>query len=77
MTILWMNLFIVFILAFFARYSAIPVTTGFVMLKPSRLLILMATTSLVLVSGLRNNIGDTYFYMHAYKVTDFNWENVQ
>ncbi|QWG46065.1 EpsG family protein [Bacillus mycoides] len=77
MIILWMNLFIVFILAFFARYSAIPVTTGFVMLKPSRLLILMATTSLVLVSGLRNNIGDTYFYMHAYKVTDFNWENVQ
>ncbi|MGE6538048.1 EpsG family protein [Bacillus luti] len=77
MTILWMNLFIVFILAFFARYSAIPVTTGFVMLKPSRLLILMATTSLVLVSGFRNNIGDTYFYMHAYKVTDFNWENVQ
>ncbi|EOO20212.1 MULTISPECIES: EpsG family protein [Bacillus cereus group] len=77
MTILWMNLFIVFILAFFARYSAIPVTIGFVMLKPSRLLILMATTSLVLVSGLRNNIGDTYFYMHAYKVTDFNWENVQ
>jgi transmembrane protein EpsG len=77
MTILWMNLFIVFILAFFARYSAIPVTIGFVMLKPSRLLILMATTSLVLVSGLRNNIGDTYFYMHAFKVTDFNWGYIQ
>ncbi|QWG34669.1 EpsG family protein [Bacillus mycoides] len=77
MNILWMNLFIVFILAFFARYFAMPVTTGYVMLKPSRLLILMATTSLVLVSGLRNNIGDTYFYMHAYKVTDFNWENVK
>ncbi|EJP92471.1 EpsG family protein [Bacillus cereus] len=77
MTILWMNLFIVFILAFFARYIAISVTTGIVMLKPNRLLILMATTSLVLVSGFRNNIGDTYFYMHAFKVTDFNWENVQ
>ncbi|MGH0429627.1 EpsG family protein [Bacillus hominis] len=77
MTILWMNLFIVFILAFFARYFAIPVTTGLVMLKPSRLLILMATTSLVLVSGLRNNIGDTYFYMHAFAVTDFNWEYIQ
>lgn len=73
MTILWMNLFIVFILAFFARYFAMPVTTGIVMLKPNRLLILMATTSLVLVSGFRNNIGDTYFYMHAFKVTDFNW----
>ncbi|HHT7240182.1 MULTISPECIES: EpsG family protein [Bacillus cereus group] len=77
MTILWMNLFIVFILAFFARYFAMPVTTGIVMLKPNRLLILMGTTSLVLVSGFRNNIGDTYFYMHAFKVTDFNWENVQ
>lgn len=73
MTILWMNLFIVLILAFFARYFAMPVTTGIVMLKPNRLLILMATTSLVLVSGFRNNIGDTYFYMHAFKVTDFNW----
>ncbi|MEH6935365.1 EpsG family protein, partial [Bacillus sp. JJ783] len=77
MTILWMNLFIVFILAFFARYFAMPVTTGIVMLKPNRLLILMATTSLVLVSGFRNNIGDTYFYMHAFKVTDFNWGYIQ
>ncbi|MFK4425315.1 MULTISPECIES: EpsG family protein [Bacillus] len=77
MTILWMNLFSVFILAFFARYFAMPVTTGIVMLKPNRLLILMATTSLVLVSGFRNNIGDTYFYMHAFKVTDFNWGYIQ
>ncbi|EOO15540.1 EpsG family protein [Bacillus cereus] len=77
MTILWMNLFIVFILAFFARYFAMPVTTGIVMLKPNRLLILMATTSLVLVSGFRNNIGDTYFYMHAFKVTDFNLGYIQ
>ncbi|GAB6616541.1 MULTISPECIES: EpsG family protein [Bacillus] len=77
MTILWMNFFIVFVLAFFARYFAIPVTSEIVMLKPNRLLILMATTSLVLVSGFRNNIGDTYFYMHAFKVSDFNWGNVQ
>ncbi|RKF46552.1 capsular biosynthesis protein [Bacillus wiedmannii] len=77
MTILWMNFFIVFVLAFFARYFAMPVTSEIVMLKPNRLLILMATTSLVLVSGFRNNIGDTYFYMHAFTVTDFNWGNVQ
>ncbi|MEM5682910.1 EpsG family protein [Bacillus toyonensis] len=37
----------------------------------------MAALSLVLVAGLRNNIGDTYFYMHAYKITEFNWEYVQ
>ena len=77
MTILWMNFFIVFILAFFARYFAMPVTSEIVMLKPNRLLILMATTSLVLVSGFRNNIGDTYFYMHAFTVTDFNWAYIQ
>lgn len=77
MTILWMNLFIVFILAFFARYFAIPVTNNFTLIKPNRLLVLMAALSLVLVAGLRNNIGDTYFYMHAYKITEFNWEYVQ
>ena len=37
----------------------------------------MAVLSLVLVSGLRNNIGDTYFYMHAYNVTEFNWEYIK
>ncbi|MGW6151299.1 EpsG family protein [Bacillus mycoides] len=77
MTILWMNFAIVFILAFFARYFAVPVTTGTTLIKPNQFLILMAVLSLVLVSGLRNNIGDTYFYMHAYKVAEFNWEYIQ
>ncbi|MGW5951450.1 EpsG family protein [Bacillus mycoides] len=77
MTILWMNFAIVFILAFFARYFAVPVTTGTTLIKPNQFLILLAVLSLVLVSGLRNNIGDTYFYMHAYKVAEFNWEYIQ
>ncbi|MFB6649366.1 EpsG family protein [Bacillus toyonensis] len=77
MTILWMNLAIVFMLAFFARYFAIPVTNSLTLIKPNRLLIIMAALSLVLVAGLRNNIGDTYFYMHAYNVTEFNWEYIQ
>ncbi|PGZ58652.1 capsular biosynthesis protein [Bacillus cereus] len=77
MTILWMNLAIVFILAFFARYFAIPVTNSLIPIKPNQFLTLMAALSLILVSGLRNNIGDTYFYMHAYNVTDFNWEHIQ
>ncbi|PDY84802.1 EpsG family protein [Bacillus cereus] len=77
MTILWMNLAIVFILAFFARYFAIPVTNSLTSIKPNQFLILMAVLSLVLVSGLRNNIGDTYFYMHAYTVAEFNWEYIQ
>lgn len=77
MTILWMNLFIVFILAFFARYFAIPVTNSLTSIKPNQFLILMASLSLILVSGLRNNIGDTYFYIHAYNVSEFNWEYIQ
>ncbi|HDX9631233.1 TPA: EpsG family protein [Bacillus cereus] len=77
MTILWMNLAIVFTLAFFARYFALPVTNSLTLIKPNQFLILMAVISLVLVSGLRNNIGDTYFYMHAYNVAEFNWEYIQ
>lgn len=77
MTILWMNLAIVFIFSFFARYFAVPVTTGYALIKPNQLLVLMTSLSLVLVAGLRNNIGDTYFYMHAYTVTNFNWEYIQ
>lgn len=61
----------------FARYFAIPVTNSLTLIKPNRLLIIMAALSLVLVAGLRNNIGDTYFYMHAYNVAEFNWEYIQ
>ncbi|BFT75266.1 biofilm exopolysaccharide biosynthesis protein EpsG [Paenibacillus sp. P36] len=32
---------------------------------------------MVLVSGLRNNIGDTFFYMHAYTVNNFTWEQIK
>lgn len=77
MTILWMNLAIVFIFSFFARYFAIPMTSRPALIKPNQFLILIAALSLVLVSGLRNNIGDTYYYMHAYTVTDYNWEYIR
>ena len=77
MTILWMNLALVFMFSFFARYFAMPVTTGPALIKPNQFFVLMAALSLVLVSGLRNNIGDTYFYMHGYTVTDFTWEYIQ
>lgn len=33
-----------------------------------------AALCLILVSGLRSNIGDTPFYMHSYKITDFRVE---
>ena len=66
MTVLWMNLFIVFIVFLYARYFSNPVTNGITYVKPNKLLIFISMFSLVMVSGLRNNIGDTFFYMHSY-----------
>jgi len=30
--------------------------------------------SLVIISGFRANIGDTFFYKHIYEINDFTWE---
>lgn len=85
MTILWINLAIVFICAFLARYFSSPVrtTTNSTLLtyrptpiKPNKLMVFCALVSLVLVSGLRVNIGDTFFYMHIYDTQDFTWEYI-
>jgi transmembrane protein EpsG len=79
MTILWMNLAIVFTFSFFARFFAtariLPNST--VLVKPNKILIFGVFLSLVLVSGLRANIGDTFFYKHIYEMNDMNWEYVK
>jgi transmembrane protein EpsG len=77
MTILWINLAIVFLCAFFSRYYTVPAVYGVSQVKPNKLLLFIVLTSLILVSGLRRNIGDTYFYMHAYRVTDYTWEYIK
>lgn len=65
MTVLYLNLVIVFLLAFGARYLSTPVfaTTIYspVKIKPNRYLTILAMVALILVSGLRTNIGDTFF----------------
>lgn len=79
MAILWMNLAVVFAVAFLARYFAItPAMNGSSLSfrRPNKLLVFMAFLSLVLVSGLRSNIGDTYFYKHTYEISDFTWEYI-
>lgn len=76
MTILWLNLVIVFTFALFARYAAQPATGLNIPVLPNKFLMFGALTSLVLTSGLRTNIGDTYFYIHTYKVNDFTWEYI-
>jgi transmembrane protein EpsG len=80
MTILWINLAIVFILSFFSRYFAIATTeTGtfsYPTIKPNKLLALLVILTFVVVSGLRTNIGDTYFYKHIYEISNFSWDYI-
>lgn len=79
MTLLWINLFFVFILSFFSRYFAsrnLVSDLGIIYVRPNKLLILGTILVLVGISGLRKNIGDTYFYIHSYNITKYSWENI-
>jgi len=76
MTILWANLMVVFFFSLMARYFARPALAQGVIAKPNRLLLLAAGSCLILVAGLRNNIGDTFYYMHAYTTDTFNWSTI-
>ncbi|TCN22188.1 EpsG family protein [Mesobacillus foraminis] len=76
MTILWINLALVFLLSYFARYFALIPTGTYIpaTIRPSKILMLGTMLCFVLVSGLRTNIGDTFFYMHAFEMHDFTWD---
>lgn len=78
MTVLWITLLLVFVLAFFSRYSASMngTFTYSTFVSPNKFLVFLTFSVLALVSGLRNTIGDTYFYMHAYQATDFTWDYI-
>ncbi|PPA69239.1 EpsG family protein [Jeotgalibacillus proteolyticus] len=78
MTILWINLLFVFLLALFARYSAVPAGHHDTVLpiQSNKLLLMFAAVILILVSGLRSNIGDTFNYVNMYKDNQFTWEYV-
>ncbi|MEI4828904.1 EpsG family protein [Bacillus sp. FJAT-53711] len=79
MTIFWINLLVVFIVSFFARYFAtITCTTNvLISIKPNKILVFVALLPLVLISGLRKDIGDTGFYKYAYKISDFTWNHIK
>lgn len=74
MTVFWINLTVVFIFSILARYTGKPVPSGINKFKPNKGFTFIAISSLVLVSGLRSGIGDTYFYKHSYTLmgTDLN-----
>jgi transmembrane protein EpsG len=57
-----------------------PVISGFhnsfsnlVPIKPAKVFIVLAVLTLSVISGLRNNIGDTFYYMYGYEINDFSW----
>ncbi|MBT2736750.1 EpsG family protein [Bacillus sp. ISL-7] len=79
MTVLWINLAIVFLCSLLSRYFSrtLVLHGSLVSLKPNKLFALVTIISFILVSGLRNNIGDTPFYIHTYNITDFTWELVK
>ncbi|MEH6947946.1 EpsG family protein [Bacillus sp. JJ634] len=78
MTILWINLAIVFLFSFFSRYFATPsfaTGIGFYS-KPNKMLVFGVMVCLVVISGLRENIGDTFFYIYLFEINDFTWEYI-
>lgn len=78
MTILWINLIVVFVFAllsrYFAAYSSQTITP--VHIKPNKFLVFGAMITLVAISGLRSNIGDTFNYKNIYIDNDFTWDYV-
>ncbi|UVI31525.1 EpsG family protein [Paenibacillus spongiae] len=77
MTVIWLMLAVVFMLSVLSRYFSTPVYLGPTYIRSSRLLTLGIMASLVLVAGLRKNIGDTYYYMHSYSTGDFRLNQIQ
>lgn len=80
MTVMYANLALVFVLSYLARHfsyrPARLVGQAFIA-KPNKWLVFAVMTSMVLVAGLQNNIGDTYYYMHSYNITQFNLETIK
>ncbi|MGE7780179.1 EpsG family protein [Peribacillus sp. NPDC097264] len=79
MTILWINLAIVLIFSYLARYfSTYPfiTPTGFQIYKPNKIWVFGVVLCLVFISGLRTNIGDTFNYKNIYRENDFTWEYI-
>ncbi|WP_349410677.1 EpsG family protein [Pseudalkalibacillus sp. SCS-8] len=74
MGILWVNLGLVYSFSLLARYFSY--SKSHFENKPNMFFVLSTMLCLILVSGLRSNIGDTYYYMHAFVVNEFTLETI-
>lgn len=78
MTILYLNLVVVFVFSFAARYlKDSQQLSEHTNVRASLYFMFIAMASLVVVAGLRNNIGDTYVYRNIYETNEFTWEYIQ
>ncbi|MDQ0198786.1 transmembrane protein EpsG [Neobacillus ginsengisoli] len=46
-------------------------------IKPNKFLAFGVLFSLAVISGLRSNIGDTYFYKHSFEINNYTWDFVK
>jgi transmembrane protein EpsG len=76
MTIMWLNLSLVYLFSFCARYFSNPIPNQSNIIKPNSILVILGVTVLAIVSGLRKNIGDTFFYMHSYELSPITWSDI-
>ncbi|WP_379137779.1 EpsG family protein [Paenibacillus sp. sgz500958] len=74
MEIIWLTLVASFLFAFFARYFSVSVPGSFITIRPNAFMAALAAVTIIICSGLRNNIGDTVFYIHSYIINDFTWQ---
>ncbi|HHW37917.1 MAG TPA: EpsG family protein [Bacillales bacterium] len=76
MTVLWIHLVFVYVCSFLSRYFSVPELKNINYIKPNRWMTFLVILSFVIVSGLRRNIGDTYFYKHIYESNEFTWDYI-
>jgi transmembrane protein EpsG len=78
MTLFYLLLFVVFVLASLSKAVAVQRTLpGNSEAPPNRLLAVLTACCIIAFSGLRSGIGDTYFYMHAYAMSHFTWDQIR
>lgn len=76
MTIMWLNLSLVYLFSALSRLYATPNPGTISHVRPYKLYTVFVIICLVAVAGLQNNIGDTYFYMHSFQITEFAWQEI-
>ncbi len=76
MTIMWINLSLVYLFASLSRLYSTPIQDTLNRVKPYKFYVILVIICLVSVAGFQKNIGDTYFYMHSFKITEFTWEQI-